>query len=84
MARCVITRALPGDAPERLADAGHEVTIWPGSLPPSPGELRALCADADGLHYICGRRNAMYKARGDNVYHAQVENAHKQSRGGAE
>jgi glyoxylate reductase len=49
MARCVITRALPSNAPERLCEAGHDVTVWPGGMPPSPQELRALCADAEGL-----------------------------------
>ncbi len=49
MARCVITRPLPGEAPERLAAAGHDVTVWPGPLPPAPDELRELCADAEGL-----------------------------------
>lgn len=49
MARCVITRPLPGEAPERLAAAGHDVTVWPGPLPPAPDELREVCADAEGL-----------------------------------
>jgi lactate dehydrogenase-like 2-hydroxyacid dehydrogenase len=49
MARCVITRVLPGEAVERLEAAGHAVGVWPGELPPSPAELRALCTDADGL-----------------------------------
>lgn len=49
MARVVLTRRLPGDAPRRLAAAGHEVEVWPHELPPSPRELRALAADADAL-----------------------------------
>jgi glyoxylate reductase len=49
MARCVITRVLPGDASERLTAAGHEVTVWQGQMPPTPQELRALCRDAEGL-----------------------------------
>jgi lactate dehydrogenase-like 2-hydroxyacid dehydrogenase len=49
MARCIITRVLAGDAPERLAAAGHEVNVWQGAMPPHPEELRALCADAEGL-----------------------------------
>lgn len=48
MARCFVTRRLPGDALERLA-AEHEVEVWPGELPPSPQELRAGAAEADGL-----------------------------------
>jgi glyoxylate reductase len=49
VARCVVTRELPGDALGRLADAAHEVTVWRGAMPPSPAELRELCADTDGL-----------------------------------
>src|SRR5690606_20964995 len=48
MAKVVVTRQLPFPALERLA-AAHEVETWPGALPPPPGELRALAADADGL-----------------------------------
>lgn len=48
MATIAVTRRLPGPALERLA-ASHEVTVWPGDLPPTPGELRALVAGADGL-----------------------------------
>jgi glyoxylate reductase len=48
MARCVVTRRLPGSAPDRLATA-HEVHVWPGELPPSPRELRDLVARAEGL-----------------------------------
>lgn len=48
MARIAVTRRLPFPALERLA-AAHELTVWPGDLPPSPGELRELAADADGL-----------------------------------
>ena len=48
MSRCVFTRALPGEAVERLA-AEHEVEVWRGPLPPPPEELRALAADAEGL-----------------------------------
>jgi lactate dehydrogenase-like 2-hydroxyacid dehydrogenase len=46
--RIFVTRTLIGDALERLA-AAHEVDVWPGELPPSPDELRARAADADGL-----------------------------------
>ena len=40
MARVFVTRALPGDALDRLRDAGHDVDVWPGDLPPHPTELR--------------------------------------------
>jgi glyoxylate reductase len=43
-----VTRALPGGALERLAE-GHDVDVWPGDMPPSPDELRARAAGADGL-----------------------------------
>ncbi len=49
MAHVVVTRRLPGRALDRLRDAGHEVEIWPGDLPPSPEELRVLTRDADAL-----------------------------------
>lgn len=48
MARCFVTRALPGRALDRLS-AEHEVTVWPGELPPPADELRAAVADAEGL-----------------------------------
>jgi glyoxylate reductase len=48
LARCLVTRALPGTALDRLA-AAHEVTLWPGELPPTPAQLRAAVADCDGL-----------------------------------
>ena len=48
MARCFVTRRLPGTALDRLA-ATHEVDVWPGELPPSPEELRGHVAEVDGL-----------------------------------
>ena len=48
MARCFVTRRLPGGALERLA-AQHEVDVWPERLPPPPAELRARTAPTDGL-----------------------------------
>ncbi len=48
MARCFVTRALPGPAVGRLS-AVHDVDVWPERLPPHPAELRARAADADGL-----------------------------------
>ena len=48
MARCFVTRRLPGGALERLA-VEHEVDVWPERLPPSPDELQARTAPSDGL-----------------------------------
>lgn len=48
MARCFVTRALPGPALERLAGV-HDVEVWPGRLPPPPRELAARAASAEGL-----------------------------------
>ncbi|MHB1808418.1 MAG: 2-hydroxyacid dehydrogenase [Solirubrobacteraceae bacterium] len=48
MARCLITRRLPGAAVERLAQL-HEVLTWEEQLPPSRDRLLAAVADVDGL-----------------------------------
>jgi glyoxylate reductase len=48
LARCFVTRRLPGPALERLAET-HEVEIWPERLPPPYDELRRRTANADGL-----------------------------------
>jgi glyoxylate reductase len=48
MARCFVTRELPGPALDQLRSA-HEVEVWPGRLPPTPAELREKAADAEGL-----------------------------------
>jgi glyoxylate reductase len=48
MARCFVTRRLPGDALDRLA-AEHDVEVWPERLPPTPDELLARSRDAEGL-----------------------------------
>jgi lactate dehydrogenase-like 2-hydroxyacid dehydrogenase len=48
MARCFVTRRLPGDALERLA-AAHEVDVWPERTPPAREELRDRVAGAEGL-----------------------------------
>lgn len=48
MARCFVTRRLPGDALERLAQA-HELDVWPERMPPPYEELRRRTAQADGL-----------------------------------
>ncbi|HWI74268.1 MAG TPA: NAD(P)-dependent oxidoreductase [Baekduia sp.] len=49
MAQVFVARAITGTALERLGQAGHEVDVWPGNLPPHPLELRERVADADGL-----------------------------------
>jgi glyoxylate reductase len=48
MARVFVTRALPGDALDRLR-AAHDVDVWEGRLPPHPIELRERVAQAEGL-----------------------------------
>ena len=48
MARCFVTRELPGSAVERLR-AAHEVDIWPGDLPPSRNELIDCAREAEGI-----------------------------------
>jgi glyoxylate reductase len=49
MAHVFVARALTGDALQRLTAAGHDVDVWPGSLPPHPTELRDRLATAHGL-----------------------------------
>ncbi|MBI5105022.1 MAG: D-glycerate dehydrogenase [Solirubrobacterales bacterium] len=48
MARVFVTRALPGDALDRLR-AAHDVDVWEGSLPPHATELRERVAPCEGL-----------------------------------
>jgi glyoxylate reductase len=48
MARIFVARQLPGPALRRLGQA-HEVTVWPGRLPPTPDQLRRASTEADGL-----------------------------------
>ncbi len=48
MARCYVTRQLPGPALDRLRSV-HDVDVWPGRLPPSRDELLGRAADAEGL-----------------------------------
>jgi glyoxylate reductase len=48
MAEVFVTRALPGDALERLRRA-HEVTVWDRPLPPEPAVLREALAETEGL-----------------------------------
>ena len=48
MARCFVTRRLPGGALDRLT-AEHEVEIWEERLPPPREELAKRVADVEGL-----------------------------------
>ena len=48
VARCFVTRQLPGPALSRLQQA-HEVVIWDGRLPPTATELARQAAAAEGL-----------------------------------
>jgi glyoxylate reductase len=48
MARCFVSRRLPGSALGRLA-AEHDVEVWPRRLPPEPAELAEHVAGAEGL-----------------------------------
>jgi glyoxylate reductase len=48
MARCFVTRELPGPALDRLR-ARHEVEVWPERLPPPYEKLAARAADVHGL-----------------------------------
>ena len=48
MARVFVTRRLPGDALDRLADE-HSVEIWEGRLQPSYATLREKAREVAGL-----------------------------------
>jgi glyoxylate reductase len=48
VARCFVTRRLPGPALDRLR-AEHEVEVWPERTPPSHEELIEHAAEAEGL-----------------------------------
>jgi glyoxylate reductase len=48
MARCFVTRSLPGEALDRLR-AEHEVDVWPGSEPPPRDDLLARARGAAAL-----------------------------------
>jgi lactate dehydrogenase-like 2-hydroxyacid dehydrogenase len=48
VARCFVTRPLPGDAVERLRGA-HETDVWGGDGPPPPEALRERVSDCEGL-----------------------------------
>jgi glyoxylate reductase len=49
VATIFVTRALPGTGLDRLSQAGHDVTIWPERLPPTPAQLREHVTIADAL-----------------------------------
>jgi glyoxylate reductase len=48
VARCFVTRRLPGSALDRLSEE-HEVEIWPDRLPPPPEALRERVHEVEGL-----------------------------------
>jgi glyoxylate reductase len=48
VARCFVSRRLPGAALDRLV-AAHEVEVWPGRLPPDHSELLWRAAEVEGL-----------------------------------
>jgi glyoxylate reductase len=48
MARCFVTREIPGTAVARLA-AEHEVDVWPERMPPTREQLRERAAGVEGL-----------------------------------
>ena len=48
MARCFVTRVLPGPALDRLRER-HEVDVWTDRLPPPYDELAARAAGVEGL-----------------------------------
>jgi glyoxylate reductase len=48
VARCFVTRRLPGPALERL-EAEHQVELWPDRSPPTHAQLIVHMKDAEGL-----------------------------------
>ena len=48
VARCFVTRQLPGPALGRL-QAAHQVDVWAGAEPPSPHELAEGVSESEGL-----------------------------------
>src|SRR3954470_21706176 len=48
MARCFVTRRLPGGALDRLA-AAHELDLWRAARPPARDELLTHAGEADGI-----------------------------------
>jgi glyoxylate reductase len=53
--RVAVTRSLPGEALDRLAEHA-DLAIWPERVPPSPDALLALGAGADGLVTMVSER----------------------------
>lgn len=49
MAIVHVTRQLPGDALQRITDAGHDLVVRRELMPPEAAELRRIVADADAL-----------------------------------
>ncbi len=49
MGHVFVSRELPGRAVALLRDAGHEVVVWPGELPPEAAVLREHLLGADGV-----------------------------------
>jgi glyoxylate reductase len=49
MARCYVTRALPGGALDRLRAADHWVAVWPETGPPARQQLIAAIGRAEAL-----------------------------------
>jgi glyoxylate reductase len=48
VARCLVTRPLPGDALQRLR-AEHDVEVWEGRLPLAPHDLKGRIEEVEGL-----------------------------------
>ena len=48
MARCFVSRALPGPALDRLR-AAHEVEVWPGHLPPPRTAMLDAASRSEGM-----------------------------------
>ena len=86
MARCFVTRELPGGALDRLRES-HDVEVWPGELQPSRDELVAGAREAEGLLCLltdavdaavigeCPRLRAIsnYAVGSDNIDRAAAE-----------
>ncbi len=47
MAHVFVTRHVPGRAVELLREAGHDVAVWPDSMPPAADALREGLLEAD-------------------------------------
>jgi glyoxylate reductase len=53
VSRVLITRPLPGAPEELLREAGHEVTVREGEMPPDGDELRALAQEIEPEGLLC-------------------------------